>query len=270
MAFGETPVGFGVDPADEERRHRRDARDVAALLGVTLEAAEVRLDDLRVPDEREDQRDVDRDALGQALLDGGDPCQGRRDLHEDVGARRLTVQPVDLVDGGGGLVGAIGRDLHRHESVGAVQLVIGGAEHVGGVADVVEDEGPVGGVDGGAGAGELDELLVVAFPGGHGLLEDRRVRGDAPDAVVVHHAGEPAPGDELPGEVVVPGALPVVDEAGDGGACRSHRALPPVDSRASRARARATTFSGVYPNSASATLPGADAPKWSMAMTSSA
>ena len=108
VAFGQAAVGFGVDAADEERRHGRDPRDVATLLGVPFEPAEVRLDDLRVPGEREDQRDVDGDALGEALLDGGDARHRGRDLHEDVRAGSLAVQPVDLLDRGGGLVGAVG------------------------------------------------------------------------------------------------------------------------------------------------------------------
>ena len=245
MVFGETAVRFGVDAADEEGRHRRDPRQVAALLGVALEPAEVRLDDLGVPGDREDQRDVDGDALGEALLDGGDARQRGRDLHEHVRARGLAVQPVDLFDRGGGLVGAVGRDLHRHEPVGAVQRVVRGTEHVRGVADVVEDEGPVRRVDGGTALGQLGELLVVALAGGHRLLEDRRVGRDTADAVVLDETLQPASGDQLAGEVVVPRALPVLDEPGDGGSGDAHGAFFPGGSRASRARARVTTFSGV-------------------------
>ena len=245
MAFRQTPVRLGVDAADEEGRHRRDSRQVTALLGVALEPAEVRLDDFGVPGEREDQRDVDGDAFSEALLDRGHTRQRGRDLHEHVGAERLAVQPVDLLDRRGRLVGPVGRHLDGHETVVTVQGVVGGSEHIGGVADVVEDEGPVRRVDGGAALGELGELLVVALAGGHRLLEDRRVGSDPADAVVLDEALQSASGDQLTGEVVVPGALPVLDEAGDGGAGDGHQAFFPGRSRASKARARATTFSGV-------------------------
>ena len=67
----EPAVGLGVDAADEERRDGRDARRVAAALDQAAEAADVRLGDLAVALEREDQRDVDRDAARDRLLDRG-------------------------------------------------------------------------------------------------------------------------------------------------------------------------------------------------------
>jgi hypothetical protein len=72
----EPPVHLGVHPADEERRHRGDAYQV--LVTGLLQAGEERIDDLAVPLQREDQRDVDADPLGQALGD-------RRDAPEVAG-----------------------------------------------------------------------------------------------------------------------------------------------------------------------------------------
>src|SRR5439155_16279607 len=73
-------VRLGVDARDEERRDRRDLRRVAAARDEPLEAAQVSLDDGLVALEREDQRDVDRLALGDRVLDRGQPGRGRRDL----------------------------------------------------------------------------------------------------------------------------------------------------------------------------------------------
>ena len=88
----EPPVGFGVDARDEEARDRDHAAGVAAGGDQPLEPAEVRLDDLRVALEREDQRDVDRAALGDAVLDRAEARLGAGDLH-------VEVLPLDLARG---------------------------------------------------------------------------------------------------------------------------------------------------------------------------
>ncbi len=62
-------VGLGVDARDEERRDGADLRRVAAAGDEPLEPAEVRLDDGLVAVEREDERDVDRRAVRDAVLD---------------------------------------------------------------------------------------------------------------------------------------------------------------------------------------------------------
>ena len=58
---------------------------VAALGDQTLEAAHVGLGDLGVALQREDQGDVDRVALGNHVLDRGEPGLGGGDLDEQVG-----------------------------------------------------------------------------------------------------------------------------------------------------------------------------------------
>ena len=58
----------------------------------------------------------------------------------------------------------------------------------------------------------LGELLVVGVAGRDRLLEDRRVRRDAHDGVVAHHALELATVDEVAREVVDPDALAVLGE----------------------------------------------------------
>ena len=159
-----------------------------------------------------------------------------------------------------GVVGERGRDLDRDEAVAAVVRVVHRAQHVGGGDDVVEHDVPVGVLDRQALPRARRQLLVVALAGADRLVEDGRVRRDAADAVVRDQLRQPTAGEQRAGEVVVPRALPEVVEAGDGaGLIRSHQS--PFSSSA---RARAATFSGVKPNSASTVAPGADAPKWSM------
>src|SRR6202023_2940302 len=121
--------------------------------------------------------------------------------------------------------------------------------------DVAEHEPPVRLLDGQPLGGALLELLVVGVARGHGLVEDRRVRRTAPDAVVVDELLQPALGDERPGEVVVPRALPEVVEPGDGA---GHDV--PFGARARRERARSATWVGLIPRWSITTRPGADAP----------
>ena len=83
---GQHLVDLGVDPADEEARHARDLAEVPSLLLQLLEPGEVRLDDLVIAVDGEDQRDVDVVALGDLVLDRGQPFLGRRDLDHHVRA----------------------------------------------------------------------------------------------------------------------------------------------------------------------------------------
>ena len=114
-----------------------------------------------------------------------------------------------------GVVREVGRHLDRDEAVGAVPLVVVRPQDVGGVGDVGGDEVPVR-VGGRRAAGrDLAQLRVVVGARRHRLLEDRRVRRDAADAVLAHEIAQPA-GRERAGEVVVPGALAELDQTGDG------------------------------------------------------
>ena len=72
----------------------------------------------------------------------------------------------------------------------------------------------------------LAELLVVPVACGERLLEDRRVRGDADDGVLLHQPRELARLEHLPGEGVDPDADAVLRElmqSTPGHACRLPR-----------------------------------------------
>ena len=71
--------------------------DVPARCG--LKAGHVRVDDLAVALEREDQRDVDADPFGQALGDRGQPLERGRDLDEQVRPVHHPPQGARLGDG---------------------------------------------------------------------------------------------------------------------------------------------------------------------------
>ncbi len=200
----EPAVDLGVDATDEERRHRRHVGQVA---GTALEPGDVGLHHGLVAFEAEDERDVDAPPLADHLLDRADALRGGGDLHVEV---RLVDQLVEVTGGRLGaesVTGEAGIDLDRHVPVDAVGLVVDGAQDRQRIADVGDHEVPVGLLDRDVAAGhELVELRVVVVAGLHRLLEDRRVRGDAP-----HPSLDPSlhltRGDPSPLEVVEPRAL---------------------------------------------------------------
>src|SRR6185312_5029796 len=90
------------------------------------------------------------------------------------------------------------------------------------------------------------------------LLEDRRVRGHAAQAVIGDERLEPAARQQLAADIVEPDRLAVILQALQ----RVHVRCPPRRSRdrASCDFAASTTFSGVKPNFFRSSLNGADAP----------
>ena len=100
-----------------------------------------------------------------------------------LGSVDALVERPCRVDGAGGVGGQGRRDLDRDEAVVAAALVVHRAQHAERVGDVVDHHAPVGVLDASCVAEQLGELLVVVGAAADGLLEDRRVRGHAPDAV---------------------------------------------------------------------------------------
>jgi hypothetical protein len=143
--------------AREEAGHRRNAGQVA-LDG--LQARQVRLDDLGVALEAEDQRDVDAAALGDHRLDGGNALGGGRDLHQQVGGRDELVQVASARLGASSVVGQARSHLQRDEAVGAAAGLVDGSQDGQRIADVGHDHLPIG-VLHRAAVGQIEELLVV-------------------------------------------------------------------------------------------------------------
>ena len=88
-----------------------------ARVDPALEAAQIRLDDLLVALDGEQQRDVDVDAAGGQLLDRADAAAGRRHLDQHVGEIEPVPELERLGDRRLGVVGDVGRALERDEAV---------------------------------------------------------------------------------------------------------------------------------------------------------
>ncbi len=202
----EPTVGLRVDPRDEEARDRQHRAGVAARRDEPLEPAQVRLHDGPVAREREDQRDVDRAALRDAVLDRAEAGLRARDLDVEVLALDLLVEPDRLVERRVAVVREPRVDLERDEAVDPARPLPDRRHQVAGVADVLlrerdEDLRRVIGL-----ARHRAELLVVPRALGEGLLEDRRVGRDPDHGVLVHQTGELARLEHLPRERVDPHA----------------------------------------------------------------
>ena len=202
----EPTICLGVDARDEEARHRRDVRRVAPRLDQPLEPADERLGDGRVALEREDERDVDRATRGDRVLDRAEAGLGCGDLHVHVLPSDELVQELRLLERVLPLVGEIRIDLDRDEPVDAVGALPHRQQQIAGALDVLDREREedllrvVGALELGS------KLLVVPVSGRESLLEDRRVRSDADNGVLLDQPLELAGLEHLAREGVDPDA----------------------------------------------------------------
>ena len=126
---------------------------------------------------------------------------------------RSTVapQPLRLRDGGLRVGCEIGRNLDADKAVGAVRRVVRWAQHVGGVLDVLDRELLVDFAD--WPVVRLQHLRdgVVVFVGmSDRVLEDRGVRRDPTQAIVIDQLLEPALGNEAARQKIEPHGLALI------------------------------------------------------------
>ena len=152
----------------------------------------------------------------------GRPSLRAGDLDEQVRLAGLGVQALGLGDGRLRVVGEQRRHLERHEAVDAGGALVDRQEQIGGARQVLDRQ--------------LEEQRLVAQALAHaasrsprrtrspspiGLLEDRRVGGEAGDRQLGDHLGEPPAVEHVAGDVVDPQALAGVVQL----LCRLHGVL---------------------------------------------
>jgi len=230
---------------------------IAATGRVFFKAGDVGLGHLHIDLLREQERDIDADALAGQVLDGRQALRRRRHLDHQILAVDFLPQPLGFRDGALGIQGEIGRDLEADEAVVPLEFVVDRAQHVGGVLDVLDRklleqlcDRPIAALQ------CLAKRGVVFIGRADCFLEDRRVGGDALDPVGVDQLLQIALGDEAAGEKVQPYGLAVRFEGFD----RIHGFFSICCMAAS------STFSGVKPNFVNRSLSGADEPKVCMPM----
>ena len=211
-------VDLAVHPGDEERGHRVDLGQVVPGLTRLLEAGEEGVHDAAIAVQREDQRHVDADALGQHLADGRQPLEGGRDLDEQVGTVDRLPELLGHGDGALGVVLQARVDLDGDPAVHPVGGVVDRPQDVAGVADVLGGELEDGLVHVGPGPHQLGDLVGVGLAVGQGVGEDRRVGGDTDHVAGVDQLLQLTAADHLAVEVVQPDGDPGGGQVGERGA----------------------------------------------------
>ena len=217
VALREPAIDLGVDAAHEERRDRATRDGRRRRRPAVRSPALVRPDDRVVALEAEDQRHVDVDAPASACLDRpGRPPRVAGILIITLGRPTRPQSQRTLRRASRRCRGPARRHLDRDVPVVPPSLVDRG-EHVARGPDVVDDELPVARPRRrGPAPAQPDELGVVRLARADRLLEDRGVRRDARMPCSSTRRCRPPPDEDRAAQVVVPGALAVLDEPGDG------------------------------------------------------
>ena len=214
---GQPLVDLRVDAGDEERRDGV-AVERAAVGVAPGHRADVRAHDVLVGRDGEEERHVDVHALVQGLLDRRDPLRRGGDLDHEVRAVDEVPVHAGLLERPVGVVRQARRDLERDVAVEPARLLVDRPQRVGRELDVADGEAAVDLPRGEALLRRGAHVLVVVGGAEDGLLEDRRVRGDAAQRVLVDHPGELAALDHAAADLIQP----------DAGAGRGQRGEPLV------------------------------------------
>ena len=210
-------VDRAVDPADEEAGDARDMGGIAAGGDMFFQSGQIGLGDLHIDLPREQQRDIDADPLANQLLDRRQAFRRRRHLDHQILAVDVLPKPLGLGNRALGIHGEIGRHLQADEPVGSFEAVIDRAQHIRRKLDVLDGEKLEQLGDRAIAALECVPDGAIIFVGtADRLLEDRRIRRDALDAVVIDQLFQLALGDEAAGQEIQPDRLAVLFECFDG------------------------------------------------------
>ena len=200
-------VHHAVNTADEEAGHRGDTVHRQPGGDAALEGLEVGLSDLLVHFDREDERDVYVQAGEQQLLDGRKAGRCGRYFDHYVRPIQVGEQPLGFFNRRLGVIGEERRNFQTDESVSAIAGVVSTTQHVGAIANVLEDEFFIDMGDITAAARQFLQLLGVVLAAADGLLEDGRVRRHPTEAIFVDKALESASCHQSPAELIEPNTL---------------------------------------------------------------
>ncbi len=206
-----------VDAADEETGDARDMGGIATAGDVFFQSSQIGLGDLHIDLPREQQRDVDADPLAGQMLDRRQAFRRRRHLDHQIFAVDVLPEQLGLGNRAPGIHGEIGRYLQADETVGSLETVIDRAQHIRRMLDVLDGEMLEQlGNRAIAAFQRLADRTVILVGTADRLLEDRRIRRDALDAVIIDQPFQLALDDEAAGQEIEPDRLAVLFQCFDG------------------------------------------------------
>jgi hypothetical protein len=157
----------------------------------------------------EKEGDIDADPLAQQGLDRRHALLGPGHLDQQVRAIDGGVESPGLLDRRLGVACQPGRDFERDEAVAPRRLLVDRQEEVAGLADIgrrdrLEDRQWVLAL-----RDQALDLGVIGVARADRLGEDRRVRGQPAQAVLLDQAAQLAAAHQVARDVVEPDALPL-------------------------------------------------------------
>ena len=195
-----------VPPADEERGDRVDLR-VQAGFDAPLYAAQVGLRGRNIVLAREQQRDVDRNAVEDRLLDRWKAFGCAGDLDEEVRPGSARMQLRGHPDGVDRVVGEQRRDFKRDPAVGTKTRIESRPEQVGGLLQVFQRKFEEQALARQPAIHQLADCGVVCAAAADRMLEDGRIRGQPGHRQIGDVPRKRAACQQLTGEVVKPQTL---------------------------------------------------------------
>src|SRR5581483_4076579 len=206
-------VDQGVDTADKEAGHASDLADISAAGGQLLKAHDISFGDPLINLLREQQRDVDIDALADQLLKRGNTFRSARHLDHDIRPAYRIPQAARFLQRAWRVVRQIRRDLQADVSIPPLSLVVNRAQHVSSILDVADGQQFIAGLRIQVSPRvQRSQKVRVVGTACNGFFEDRGIRGHAAQPIFFDKALQFAAGEQLPADVVQPYRLSILQE----------------------------------------------------------
>src|SRR5277367_1571964 len=212
----ELAVNEGIDAADEEAGDAGDVAEVDTFFGAGFESGEVGFGDLLVGGLREEQGNVDVDAVFEQLADDRNAFGGGGNLDHDVFAANFFPKAASFVEGAGGVVSELGGDFEADVAVAALRFGIDGLENVASGLHVADGDFFVDALGVHLLGFRRREDVGIVLAGSDGLFEDGGIGGHAAQAVIVDDALKFAADEQVAADIVHPGGLAVGEQAFQG------------------------------------------------------
>jgi hypothetical protein len=195
-----------VPAADEEGSDGSDRR-IEPGRDAAFNAPQIGLGRRHVLLAGEQQRDVDRDAGEDRLLDGRQTLRCAGDLDEEIRPPRPVMQRLGRGQSAGGVVGQERRHLQRDPSIDAIGALENRLEQLGGPGQVLQRQVEEQILARSARAHLLSDRVVVSGAVLDGVIEDRGIGGEPGPRKLADVVFQRPAAQQIARDVVEPNAL---------------------------------------------------------------